>query len=133
MPIEEIKKLRDISRDVLFLLIYYTRYHFPIEALEFYYENNIKIIWLATVFSRLKSNRKFLCYYEEIDCIKTFTTINSKKINNIKYRNHKWVFMMVMIVLRHMDGWQIISFIFILLKYYLTFLNSIKKLNYKRQ
>ena len=38
------KELGDISRDVLFLQISNARYHWPIEALEFYYENNIKII-----------------------------------------------------------------------------------------
>ena len=42
--IEEMKELRDISRDVLFLQIDIARYHWSIEALEFYYENNIKII-----------------------------------------------------------------------------------------
>ena len=41
---EEKKELRDISRDVLFLQIDNARYHWSIEALEFYYENNIKII-----------------------------------------------------------------------------------------
>ena len=38
------KELRDISKDVLFLKIDNARYHWSIEALEFYYENNIKII-----------------------------------------------------------------------------------------
>ena len=38
------KELRDISRDVLFLQIDNVRYHWPVEAHEFYYENNIKII-----------------------------------------------------------------------------------------
>ena len=66
--IEEMKELGDISRDVLFLLIDNARYHWSIEALEFYYENNIKNYWLATVFSRLKSNTKYLGYYEEKDC-----------------------------------------------------------------
>ena len=42
--IEEMKELRDISRDVLFLQIDNARYHWSIEALEFYYENNIKVI-----------------------------------------------------------------------------------------
>ena len=45
--IEEMKELRDISRDVLFFQIDNARYHWSIEALEFNYENNIKIIdWL---------------------------------------------------------------------------------------
>ena len=34
--IEEMKELRDISRDVLFLQIDNARYHWSIEALEFY-------------------------------------------------------------------------------------------------
>ena len=42
--IEEMKELRDISRDVLFLQTDNARYHWSIEALEFYYENNIKVI-----------------------------------------------------------------------------------------
>ena len=42
--IEEMKKLRDISRDALFLQINNARYHWSIKVLEFYYENNIKII-----------------------------------------------------------------------------------------
>ena len=42
--IEEMKELRDISKEVLFLQIDNARYHWSIEALEFYYENNIKII-----------------------------------------------------------------------------------------
>ena len=70
--IEEMKELRDISRDVLFLQIDNARYHWSIEALEFYYEINKKNYWLATVFSRLKSNRKYLGYYEEKDCWKNF-------------------------------------------------------------
>ena len=37
--IEEMKELRDISKDVLFLQINNPRYHWSIEALEFYYEN----------------------------------------------------------------------------------------------
>ena len=41
---EEMKELLDISRDVLFLQIKNARYHWSIEALESYYENNIKII-----------------------------------------------------------------------------------------
>ena len=40
----EIKKLRSISRDILFLQIGNARYHWSIEALEFYFENNIKTI-----------------------------------------------------------------------------------------
>ena len=45
--IEEMKELRDISRDVLFLQIGNARYDWSIEAHEFYYESNIKIIdWL---------------------------------------------------------------------------------------
>ena len=35
--IEEIKEIRDISRDVLFLQIDNARYHWSIEALEYYY------------------------------------------------------------------------------------------------
>ena len=42
--IEEMKEFIDISRDVLFLQIDNAKYHWSIEALEFYYENNIKII-----------------------------------------------------------------------------------------
>ena len=42
--IEEMKEFRDISRDVLYLQIDNARYHWSIEAFEFYYENNIKII-----------------------------------------------------------------------------------------
>ena len=42
--IEEMKELRDISRDVVFLQIDNARYHWSIEALEFYYENNIKFL-----------------------------------------------------------------------------------------
>ena len=38
VAIEEMKELRDISRDVLFLQIDNARYHWLIEALEFYYE-----------------------------------------------------------------------------------------------
>ena len=42
--IKEMKELRDISRDVVFLQIDNARYHWSIEVLEFYYEDNIKII-----------------------------------------------------------------------------------------
>ena len=38
------KEFRDISRDALFLQIDSARYHWSVEALKFYYENNIKII-----------------------------------------------------------------------------------------
>ena len=44
VDIEEIEELRDIKRDVLFLQIENARYHWPIEALEFYYKNNIKLL-----------------------------------------------------------------------------------------
>ena len=42
--IEEMKELRDISRDGLFLKIDYAKYHWSIEVHEFYQENNIKFI-----------------------------------------------------------------------------------------
>ena len=42
--IEEMKELRDISRDVLFLQIDNARYHWSIEALEFYYEIISKLL-----------------------------------------------------------------------------------------
>ena len=42
--IGEMKELRGISRDVLFIQIDNARYHWSIEALEFYNENNTKII-----------------------------------------------------------------------------------------
>ena len=45
--IGEMKELNNISKDVLFLQIDNARYHWSIEALEYYYEYNIKIInWL---------------------------------------------------------------------------------------
>ena len=37
---------------------------------------------MATVFSRLKSNRKYLGYYEEKDCLKIY---NNKQFKNELY------------------------------------------------
>ena len=42
--IEKMMELRHILKDVLFLQICNARYHWPIEALEFYYGNNKIII-----------------------------------------------------------------------------------------
>ena len=42
--IEEMKELRDISRDVLFLQIDNSRYHWSIEALELNYEKILKLL-----------------------------------------------------------------------------------------
>ena len=69
---EEMKELRDISKDVLFLQIDNAKYHWSIEALEFYYENKIKIIDWQPYSPDLNPNRKYLGFYEEKDCWKYF-------------------------------------------------------------
>ena len=65
--IKEMKELKDISRNVLFLQIDNARYHWSIEALEFYYENNIKIIdWPP--------------YYPDLNPIENIWAIMKRKI-----------------------------------------------------
>ena len=71
------KKLRDISRDVLFLQIDNTRYHLSIEALEFYYENNIQIIDWPPYSPDWNSIENIWAIVKRIIAWKTFTTINS--------------------------------------------------------
>ena len=77
--IEEMKELRDISRDVLFLQIDNARYHWSINALEFYYENNIKIIDWPLYFPDLNPIENIWAIIKRKIAGKTFTTINSLK------------------------------------------------------
>ena len=77
--IEEMKELRDISRDVLFLQIDNARYHRSIEALEFYYENNIKVIDWPLYSPDLNPIKYIFAIMKRKIAIKTFTTINSLK------------------------------------------------------
>ena len=77
--IKEMKKLRDISRDVLFLQIENARYHWSIEALEFYFENNIKIIDWPPYSSDLNPKEIIWVIMKRKIAGKTFTTINSLK------------------------------------------------------
>ena len=77
--IEEMKELRDISRDVLFLQIDNARYHWSIEALEFYYENNIKIIDWPPYSTDLNPIENIWAIMKRKIAGKTFTTINSLK------------------------------------------------------
>ena len=77
--IEEMKELRYILRDVLFLQIDNAWYHWSIEALEFYYENNIQIIdWLLYSPDLNPIENIWAIMKKKIDG-KTFTTINSLK------------------------------------------------------
>ena len=78
---EEKKELRDISRDVLFLQINNASYNCPIEALEFYYENNIKIIDWSLYSPDLNPIENIWAILKRKIAGKTFTTINSQKIN----------------------------------------------------
>ena len=73
------KELRDISRDVLFLQIDNARYHCSIEALEFYYENNIKIIDWSPYSPDWNSIENIWAIVKRIIAWKTFTTINSQE------------------------------------------------------
>ena len=124
--IKEMKELRDISRDVLFLQIDNVRYHWSIEALEFYYENNIKIIDWPSYSPDLNPIENIWTVMKRKIAWKTFTTISClKKMNYIQYGEnlmmrwlwrHEWAFMIeLMIALRQKDVWQIISLIFILI------------------
>ena len=79
MAIEEMKELRNISRDVLFLQIDNTRYHWSIEALEFYYENNIKIIDSPPYSPELNPIENSWAIMKKKIAGKTFTIINSLK------------------------------------------------------
>ena len=81
--IEEMKELRDISRDVLFLQIGNARYHWLIEALEFYYENNIKIIDWPPYCPNLNLIENIWVIMKRKIAGKSFTTINSLKMNYI--------------------------------------------------
>ena len=77
--IEEMKELRDISRDVLFLQIDNARCHWSIETLEFYYENNIKIIDWPPYSPDLNPIDNIWAIMKRKITGKTFTTINSLK------------------------------------------------------
>ena len=82
---EKIKALRDISRDVLFIQIGNARYHWSIEALEFYYENNIKIIDWPPYSPYLNPIENIWAIMKRKIAGKTFTKINSLKMNYIQY------------------------------------------------
>ena len=73
--IEEMKELRDILRDVLFLQIDNARYHWSIEAFQFYYENNIKIIDWPPYFPDLNPIENIWAIIKRKIPEKTFTTI----------------------------------------------------------
>ena len=72
---EEIKELRDISWDVLFLQIDNARYYWSIKALKFYKENNINIIDRPP-------------YSPELDPIENIWAIMKRKIDEKLY-NYK--------------------------------------------
>ena len=84
----EMNELRYISRDVLFLQIDNARYHWSIEALEFYYENNIKIIDWPPYSPDLNPIKSIWAVMKRKIAGKTFTTINSQKINYIQYEEN---------------------------------------------
>ena len=73
------KELRDISRNVLFLQIDNARYHWLIEDLEFYYENNIKIIDLSPYSPDLNSIENIWAILKRKITQKNFPTINFLK------------------------------------------------------
>ena len=73
------KELRDISRNVLFLQIDNARYHWLIEDLEFYYENNIKIIDLSPYSPDLNSIENIWAILKRKIAQKNFPTINFLK------------------------------------------------------
>ena len=73
------KELRDISRDVLSLQIDNSRYHWSIEALEFYDENNIKIIDWPPYSPNLNPIENICAIMKRKIALKTFTIINSLK------------------------------------------------------
>ena len=77
--IEEMKEFRDISRDVLFLQIDNPRYHWSIEALEFYYENNIQIIDWQPYSPDLNPIENIWAIMKRKIAWKTFMFINSLK------------------------------------------------------
>ena len=83
--IEEMKELRNISRDVLFLQIDNARYHSSIEALEFYYENYIKIIDWPPYSPYLNPIKNIWTIIKRKIAGKTFKTINRRKMNYIQY------------------------------------------------
>ena len=73
------KELRDILRDVLFLQIDNARYHWSIEALEFYYESNTKIIDWPPYSPDLNPIENICAIMKRKSTRKTFTTMNSLK------------------------------------------------------
>ena len=77
--IEKINELNNISRDVLFLQIDNARYHSPIEVLEFYYENNIKIIDWPPYSPDLNHIENIWAIVKRKITRKTFTIINNLK------------------------------------------------------
>ena len=81
--IEGKKEFRNISRDFLFLEIDNARYHWSIEALEFYYENNIKIIDWPPYSPDLNPIENIWVITKRKIAGKNFTTINSLKNNYI--------------------------------------------------
>ena len=83
--IEEMNELRDISRDVLFLQIDNPRYHWSIEALEFYYENNIKIIDWTPYSPDLNPIENICAIMKRKIAGKTLITIDSQKMNYMEW------------------------------------------------
>ena len=79
--IEKMKELRDISRDFLFLQIGNARYHWSIEAHEFYNKDNIKIIDWPPYSPYLNLIENIWVIMKRKIARKTLTTINSLKIN----------------------------------------------------
>ena len=77
--IEKMKELRGISRDILFLQFDNERYHRSIKALEFYYENNIKIIDWSQYSLDLNPIENIWAITKRKIAGKLFLTINSLK------------------------------------------------------
>ena len=101
--IEEMKKLRDISKDVLFLQNDNAIYHWSIDAIEFYYESNIKIIDWPPYSPDLNPIENIWPFKKRKIALKTSMTINSLKwtICNMERTwlwRHKWAFMTELII-----------------------------------
>ena len=83
------KELRHISRYVLFLQIGNAKYDWPIEELEFYNENNIKIIDWPPYSPDLNPIENIWAIMKRKIAGKTFTTINSLK-NEVYNMERTW-------------------------------------------